>query len=97
MVHWIEDHYIDEIKLDHMAKDIHLSKSYASRIFQQETGSSITDQVTALRLKQADIFSWKRQLCPFKRWAGGIPQWILFHSIILQIYGNHSAKVSAAF
>lgn len=42
MVHWIEDHYIDEIKLDHMAKDIHLSKSYASRIFKQETGSSIT-------------------------------------------------------
>jgi hypothetical protein len=36
-----------------MADDIHLSKSYASRIFQQETGSSITDYVTARRLKQA--------------------------------------------
>jgi transcriptional regulator GlxA family with amidase domain len=53
MMHWIEEHYIDEIRLDHMADDIHLSKSYASRIFQQETGSSITDYVTARRLKQA--------------------------------------------
>lgn len=53
MMHWIEEHYIDEIRLDHMANDIHLSKSYASRIFQQETGSSITDYVTARRLKQA--------------------------------------------
>lgn len=80
-----------------MVNDIHLSKFYASRIFQQETGSSITDQVTALRLKQADIFSWKRQLCPFKRWAGGIPQWILFHSIILQIFGKHSLKFRQHF
>lgn len=53
MMHWIEEHYIDEIRLDHMADDIHLSKSYASRIFQQETGSSLTDYVTARRLKQA--------------------------------------------
>lgn len=53
MMHWIEEHYTDEIKLNHMADDIHLSKSYASRIFQQETGSSITDYVTARRLKQA--------------------------------------------
>ncbi|NUU79595.1 AraC family transcriptional regulator [Paenibacillus xylanilyticus] len=53
IMHWIEDHYEHEIKLDHMASDIHLSKSYASRIFQQETGSSITDYVTARRLKQA--------------------------------------------
>ncbi|MGE6574298.1 hypothetical protein ACQKFM_05240 [Paenibacillus xylanexedens] len=35
-----------------MAADVHLSKSYAYRIFHQETGSSITDYVTARRLKQ---------------------------------------------
>ncbi|MHA7581872.1 helix-turn-helix domain-containing protein [Paenibacillus vandeheii] len=52
MMYWIEEHYVDEIRLDHMADDIHLSKSYASRIFQQETGSSITDYVTAQRLKR---------------------------------------------
>lgn len=53
IMHWIEEHYVDEIRLDHMEDDIHLSKSYASRIFQQETGSNITDDVTARRLKQA--------------------------------------------
>lgn len=64
MMHWIEEHCIDEIRLDHMADGIRLSKSYASRIFQQETGSSTTDYVSKL------IFCWKRRLCPLKRLAG---------------------------
>lgn len=40
---WVEEHFKYEIRLDQMAADVHLSKSYASRIFHQETGSSITD------------------------------------------------------
>lgn len=35
-----------------MAVDVHLSQSYAYRIFHQETGSSITEHVKARRLKQ---------------------------------------------
>jgi AraC-like DNA-binding protein len=54
--------------LDQMAADIHLSKSYASRIFHQKTGSSITDYITARRLKKAYLllslrqqhFRWRR-------------------------------------
>ncbi|WP_340399385.1 AraC family transcriptional regulator [Paenibacillus sp. FSL H8-0079] len=53
MMRWIEEHFEYEMRLDQMAADVHLSKSYASRIFHQETGSSITDYVTARRLKQA--------------------------------------------
>ncbi|ETT55872.1 AraC family transcriptional regulator [Paenibacillus sp. FSL H7-689] len=49
---WIEEHFEYEVRLGKMAADVHLSKSYASRIFHQETGSSITDYVTARRLKQ---------------------------------------------
>lgn len=49
---WIEKHLDYEIRLGKMTADVHLSKSYASRIFHQETGSSITDYVTARRLKQ---------------------------------------------
>lgn len=49
---WIIKHLDYEIRLGKMAADVHLSKSYASRIFHQETGSSITDYVTARRLKQ---------------------------------------------
>ncbi|WP_419889971.1 AraC family transcriptional regulator [Paenibacillus xylanexedens] len=52
MMWWIEKHLDYEIRLGKMAADVHLSKSYASRIFHQETGSSITDYVTARRLKQ---------------------------------------------
>ncbi|WP_164783270.1 AraC family transcriptional regulator [Paenibacillus amylolyticus] len=49
---WIEKHLDYEIRLGKMAADVHLSKSYASRVFHQETGSSITEYVTARRLKQ---------------------------------------------
>ncbi|MCL6662374.1 MULTISPECIES: AraC family transcriptional regulator [Paenibacillus] len=39
---WIEEHFKYEIRLDQMAADVHLSKSYAYRIF-------IKTQVAALR------------------------------------------------
>ncbi|MEK3704563.1 AraC family transcriptional regulator [Paenibacillus sp. FSL R7-0198] len=47
MMQWVEEHFKYEIRLDQIAADVHLSKSYASRIFHQETGSSITEYVTA--------------------------------------------------
>ncbi len=50
---WIEDHYQEEVSLDRLAEETHLSKSYVSRIFRQETGSSITDYLTARRIKKA--------------------------------------------
>lgn len=71
MMHWIEEHYIDEIRLDHMANDIHLSKSYASRIFRkkQEAVLRTTSQPEdSSRL----IFCWKRQLFPLMRLADGL-------------------------
>ncbi|MDT9720842.1 AraC family transcriptional regulator [Paenibacillus sp. ClWae2A] len=49
---WIEERFKYEIRLDQMTADVHLSKSYAYRIFHQETGSSITEYVKARRLKQ---------------------------------------------
>ncbi|MCP1422975.1 AraC-like DNA-binding protein [Paenibacillus xylanexedens] len=41
-----------EIRLGKMAADVHLSKSYASRIFHQEIDSNITNYITVQRLKQ---------------------------------------------
>ncbi|CAM4346709.1 helix-turn-helix transcriptional regulator [Paenibacillus xylanexedens] len=49
---WIENQFDYVIRLDQMAADVHLSKSYAYCIFHQETGSSITEHVKARRLKQ---------------------------------------------
>ncbi|WP_413407280.1 hypothetical protein [Paenibacillus amylolyticus] len=53
MMWWIKKHLDYEIRLDQIAADVHLYKSYASRIFHEETGRSITDYVTARRLKKA--------------------------------------------
>lgn len=53
IMQWIEGHYMEEFSLEDLAEDIHLSKFYVSRIFKQETGSSITEYVTARRIKQA--------------------------------------------
>jgi YesN/AraC family two-component response regulator len=50
---WIEEHYREEISLETLAEETHLSKFYVSRIFREETGSSITDYLTARRIKQA--------------------------------------------
>ncbi|MDD9265425.1 AraC family transcriptional regulator [Paenibacillus sp. GCM10023248] len=53
MMQWIEDHFHEEINLDRLGEHMHLSSSYLSKVFQQETGSSLTDYVTARRIKQA--------------------------------------------
>jgi AraC-like DNA-binding protein len=50
---WIDAHYAEEASLEQLAEELHLSKFYVSRVFRQETGSSITDYLTARRIKQA--------------------------------------------
>ncbi|WP_284638436.1 AraC family transcriptional regulator [Paenibacillus silviterrae] len=53
LMRWIEEHYHEEVSLERLAEETHLSPNYISRIFRQETGSSITDYLTARRMKQA--------------------------------------------
>ncbi|MBB3109795.1 YesN/AraC family two-component response regulator [Paenibacillus phyllosphaerae] len=53
IMQWIEQHYAEDFSLDRLADEMHLSKFYVSRVFRLETGSSITDYVTARRMKQA--------------------------------------------
>ncbi|MCL6602957.1 MAG: AraC family transcriptional regulator [Paenibacillus sp.] len=50
---WIEEHFSEEVNLEQLANEIHLSKSYISRIFHQETGGRLVDYLTARRIKQA--------------------------------------------
>lgn len=52
---WIETHYMESFELDRLAADLHLSKGYLSRIFREETGTSITGYLTVRRLQQACI------------------------------------------
>jgi AraC-like DNA-binding protein len=50
---WIENHYGEPFQLELLADELHMSKSYLSRLFRQETGSSITGYLTARRMQQA--------------------------------------------
>ncbi|WP_263705740.1 AraC family transcriptional regulator [Shouchella tritolerans] len=50
---WIEDHLMEPFNLSQLAQDLYLSKSYVSKVFRRETGSSITDYLTARRMKEA--------------------------------------------
>ncbi|MFC5650685.1 helix-turn-helix domain-containing protein [Paenibacillus solisilvae] len=53
VMQWIEAHYSEEVTLERVAEAIHLSPSYVSRVFREETGSSMIDYLTARRMKQA--------------------------------------------
>lgn len=50
---WLEARYGEPFRLEALAEDMHMSKAYLSRLFRQETGSSITGYLTARRIRQA--------------------------------------------
>ncbi|WP_066057253.1 AraC family transcriptional regulator [Robertmurraya korlensis] len=53
IMHWIEEHYAEPFDLGLLSEELHLSKSYISRVFKRETGSSLTEYLTIRRIKQA--------------------------------------------
>mgnify|MGYP001213379587 CR=1 FL=1 len=53
IMRWIEEHFSEEISLERIAEEMHLSKFYVSRVFRAETGGSLTDYLTARRIKHA--------------------------------------------
>lgn len=53
IMNWIEEHYMESFDLGLLSDELHLSKSYVSRIFKHETGSSLTEYITIRRIKQA--------------------------------------------
>jgi AraC-like DNA-binding protein len=53
IMRYIDEHYREELSLDMLAESLHLSKTYLSRLFKSETGSSITEYLTARRIREA--------------------------------------------
>lgn len=53
VMQWIEEHYTEPFELDEIARSLHMSKHYVSRIFRRETGSSITEYTIARKIRQA--------------------------------------------
>ncbi|WP_159886883.1 AraC family transcriptional regulator [Paenibacillus puerhi] len=50
---WLDARYADTFVLDQLAEELHLSKYYVSRLFREETGSSMTEYLSARRIRQA--------------------------------------------
>lgn len=50
---WIERHYAEDVRLDDIARQLHLSKHYLSRTFKRDTGSGLSDYLLARRVRQA--------------------------------------------
>ncbi|GIP33259.1 AraC family transcriptional regulator [Paenibacillus sp. J2TS4] len=53
IMHWIEKNYAAEFQLVELADAVHLSPNHVSYLFRKETGSSLTEYLTARRMKQA--------------------------------------------
>lgn len=50
---WIDEHYQEPFHLDDLADAMHLSKFYLSKLFHEETGSTLKEYVTAKRMRHA--------------------------------------------
>ncbi|MFC5450062.1 AraC family transcriptional regulator [Paenibacillus aestuarii] len=53
MLAWIEEHYREPFKLSELAQAVHLTPNHVSAAFRQAIGSSITEYLTARRIRQA--------------------------------------------
>ncbi|CAN7455214.1 helix-turn-helix domain-containing protein [Paenibacillus sp. LjRoot56] len=53
MLAWIEAHYMEPFKLDELAASVHLTPNHVSATFHQSIGSTITEYLTARRIRQA--------------------------------------------
>lgn len=50
---WLEAHYAEPFQLEQLAQAVHLTPSHVSAAFRQAVGSTITDYLTAVRVRQA--------------------------------------------
>ena len=50
---WIDEHYQEAFHMDDLAKAMHLSKFYLSKLFHDETGTTLKEYLTIKRMRQA--------------------------------------------
>lgn len=53
IMEWIEAHYGEPFELDRLAQHVHLTPNHVSALFRRSVGSSITEYITARRIRQA--------------------------------------------
>lgn len=62
IMEWVNQHYMEPFELDKLAKSVHLSMVHVSSLFRKTTGSTITEYLTARRIRQACILLKKGKL-----------------------------------
>lgn len=55
VIQFIEHRYMDDLTLDELVKQFHLSKQYLSKLFREVTGMTIMDYIYRRRINQAKI------------------------------------------
>ncbi|MFF2091263.1 AraC family transcriptional regulator [Paenibacillus sp. NPDC058174] len=53
MMSWIEEHYHEEFSLEKLAESLHVSPFYASHLFSEETGCTLSQYIIARRLRES--------------------------------------------
>jgi AraC family transcriptional regulator, arabinose operon regulatory protein len=53
VLQWIDGHYQEEFRLDSLSRELHLTPSHVSHLFRQYTGTSITDYLSTVRIREA--------------------------------------------
>lgn len=55
VVSFVEEHYMEDLTLDRIARDMHLTKHYLSSLFKEVTGTTVFKYVYHRRINQAKI------------------------------------------
>lgn len=53
IVNYIDQHYMQRIVMEDIAKEVHLSKTYISALFKKETGEKFSEYLQRIRLERA--------------------------------------------
>ncbi|GAA3408478.1 AraC family transcriptional regulator [Paenibacillus hodogayensis] len=55
IIDYVEEHYQDDLHLEHLEQELHLNKYYLSKLFKEVTGATIFDYVYHRRINQSKI------------------------------------------
>lgn len=63
LIRFIEQHYMEDLKLDDLVKEVHVSKFHLMKLFREATGKTITDYLYERRINQAKLlFLYEKEI-----------------------------------
>lgn len=75
-VSYLQEHYNESVSLSSCAVSVGVNSSYLSRIFHEETGSTLTEYLNRIRVEKAKELLYEKHhlkevvsLCGFKRYS----------------------------